>query len=133
MGDVDPEIAALEAKLEALKKAKVGEGATGTSEKVPTGAAFRDALLLALGERKVSAAQLQSFFVTHRKCSAAEALADVGAIAVAIDQREKDEADKEAGKEASGKADGNGNGQEGAQHVGKGQGKGQGSDSHEVH
>lgn len=91
----DAEIAALEAKLAALKKAKT-EG-TGESEvaKVPNGSAFRDALLVSLGDRKVSAAQLQSFFVSHRKCSAAETLADVGAIAAAIDRRQEEESQTE--------------------------------------
>ena len=105
--DADSEIAALEAKLTALKAAKAKEGAAQTIEKAPTGADFRDALLVTLSERKVTAAQLQSFFVTHRKCSAAEALADVGSIVAAIDQREKDEAgekDQEASKKPSGSA-----------------------------
>jgi len=87
--DADPEIAALEAKLSALKKAKA---AKESDEEIPSAAAFRDALLLSLGERQVSTAQLQHFFVTHRKCTPQEAIADVGAIAAVIDQREKEEA-----------------------------------------
>ena len=87
--DADSEIAALEAKLTALKAAQAKEGAAQTIEKAPTGADFRDALLVTLRERKVTAAQLQSFFVTHRKCSAAEALADVGSIVVASARRTK--------------------------------------------
>jgi len=97
-GDADPEIAALEAKLAAMKRAKkaVAEGKSGDGALavVPNGAAFKDALLLSLGERKVSAAQLQSFFVSHRKCTAAEAIADVGAVAAAIDKRMEEEATK---------------------------------------
>jgi len=107
-GDADPEIVALEAKLAALKRAKAaaaeGKSAEGTKAIEPNGAAFRDALLLSLGDRKVSAAQLQSFFVSHRKCTAAEAIADVGAIAAAIDKRAEEEAAKQAessGAEAS--------------------------------
>jgi len=97
----DPEIAALEAKLAALKRAraaKAGGAAAGEAEGAlePTGAAFRDALLVSLGDRKVTAAQLQSFFVAHRKCSAAEAIADVGAIAAAIDARKEEESAQQA-------------------------------------
>ena len=87
--DADPEIAALEAKLSALKKAKAAKESDG---EMPRAAAFRDALLLSLGERQVSAAQLQHFFVTHRKCTPEEVIADVGAIAAVIDEREKEEA-----------------------------------------
>merc|ERR1740129_708517 len=99
-GDADPEIVALEAKLAALKRAKAAAAAGETTEGAamaaePNGAAFRDALLLSLGDRKVSAAQLQSFFVSHRKCTAAEAIADVGSVAAAIDKREEEEAAKE--------------------------------------
>jgi len=87
----DPEIAALEAKLAALKKSKaadaIGEDAV---EIVVNGAAFRDALLVSLGDKQVTAAQLQSFFVMHRKCTAAEALADVGSIVKAIDQKKQE-------------------------------------------
>jgi len=106
-GDADPEIVALEAKLAALKRAKAAAAAGETTEGAamaaePNGAAFRDALLLSLGDRKVSAAQLQSFFVSHRKCTAAEAIADVGSIAAAIDTREE-EAAKET--ESSGAKD----------------------------
>merc|ERR1719414_700654 len=97
-GDVDPEIVALEAKLAAMKRAKKaateGKSVDDAVEVVPNGAAFKDAVLLSLGDRKVSAAQLQSFFVSHRKCTAAEAIADVGAIAAAIDRREEEEAAK---------------------------------------
>jgi len=112
---VDPEVAALEAKLAALKRTKAAT-ADGKAEeaKVPSGAAFSDALLVSLGDRQVTAAQLQSFFVSHRKCSAAEAIADVGAIAAAIDKREQEDADakaetpeaKEAAKPAAKPADG---------------------------
>jgi len=108
--DTDPEIAALEAKLAVLKRAKAAatsDGATGESAeaKLPNGAAFRDALLLSLGDRKVSAAQLQSFFVSHRKCTAAEAIADVGAIAAAIDKREEEETAKQADSSGAEAAD----------------------------
>jgi len=104
--DTDPEIAALEAKLAALKRAKEGAAADGTTAKgveakAPNGAAFRDALLLSLGDRKVSAAHMQSFFVSHRKCTAAEAIANVGAIAAAIDKREEEEAAKQADSSGS--------------------------------
>lgn len=92
--DADPEIAALEAKLLALKKAKAAQESDG---KPPNSAAFRDALLLSLGERQVSTAQLQHFFVTHRKCTPEEAVADVGAIAAIIDERAKEE-EKESNK-----------------------------------
>jgi len=94
---VDPEIAALEAKLAALKRTKAA-AADGKAEaaKVPNGATFSDALLASLGDRQVTAAQLQSFFVSHRKCSAAEAIADVGAIAAAIAKREQEDADAKA-------------------------------------
>merc|ERR1712012_1521838 len=100
-GERDPEIEALEAKLAALKKAKAAAangagGAGGAMAPEPNGAAFRDALLLALGDRKVTAAQLQSFFVTHRKCSAAEAIADVGAVAAAIDKRKEEKTEESA-------------------------------------
>jgi len=96
--EADLEIAAMEAKLNALKRAKAaaadGKSAEGAEAAVPNGSAFRDALLLSLGDRKVTAAQLQSFFVSHRKCTAAEALADTGAVAAAIDKREEEEAAK---------------------------------------
>jgi len=92
--ETDPEILALEAKLAALKKLKAGELAQNSETLVPSGAAFREALLLSLGDRKVSAAQMQTFFVSHRKCTAAEAVADVGAIAEAIDKREEEESAK---------------------------------------
>merc|ERR1712050_358821 len=53
--DVDPEIEALEAQLSALKKAKAIAAAGGkAAEAVPDGSAFRDALLVALGSRRVS-------------------------------------------------------------------------------
>jgi len=91
----DPEIAALEAKLSALKKAKA---AKESPRCLPSGAAFRDALLLSLGERQVSTAQLQHFFVTHRKCTPEEAIADVGAIAAVIDERAKEEEEKDSNK-----------------------------------
>merc|ERR1719414_1111606 len=109
-GDVDPEIVALEAKLAAMKRAKKaaaeGKSVDGAVEVVPNGAAFKDAVLLSLGDRKVSAAQLQSFFVSHRKCTAAEAIADVGAIAAAIDRREEEEAAKEEATAVSAAASG---------------------------
>lgn len=90
--DADPEIALLEAKLLALKQAKVLGGSTDNQKcAVSNAVAFRDALLASLGERNVSTAQLQHFFVTHRKCTAAEAIADVSAIAASIDERQKDE------------------------------------------
>jgi chaperone BCS1 len=94
----DPEIAALESKLAALKRSKVAATQDGTSSEAvpPSGAVFRDALLLSLGERGVSAAQLQHFFVTHRKCTPAEAIADVGAIVIAMDDRLKEEAEKDS-------------------------------------
>eukprot|EP00928_Gymnodinium_smaydae_P098331 TRINITY_DN911_c0_g1_i4.p1 TRINITY_DN911_c0_g1~~TRINITY_DN911_c0_g1_i4.p1 ORF type:complete len:548 (-),score=115.00 TRINITY_DN911_c0_g1_i4:220-1863(-) len=101
--DADPEIAALEAKLAALRKAKAVKDETD-SIAVPSGAAFRDALLLSLGDRVVSTAQLQHFFVTHRKCSPAEAIADVGAIAATIDERAKEENEQKADKETDGGA-----------------------------
>jgi len=91
-GDIDPEIVALEAKLAAMRRAKKSVG--GGAAVVPNGAAFKDAVMLSLGDRKVTAAQLQSFFVSHRKCTAAEAIADVGTIAAAIDRREEEEAAK---------------------------------------
>merc|ERR1712054_393057 len=75
------------------------------AEAVPDGAAFRDALLVALGSHRVSAAQLQSFFVTHRKCTAAEAIADVDSIVTAIKKRAEEEAPKES-QEPSQEADG---------------------------
>jgi len=79
--DADPEIAALEAKLAAMMRAKLravqGKSADGVMAVVPNGSAFKEALLLSLGDRQVSVAQLQSFFVCHRK--------DVGAMAAAID------------------------------------------------
>lgn len=105
--DADPEIAALELKLAALKKAKAAaaDGKAAVAEAVPNGAAFRDALLVALGERQVTAAQLQSFFVSHRKCTAAEALADVGAIAAAIEKREAEEGEKDAKEDQKHAAD----------------------------
>lgn len=110
----NPEIAALEAKLAALKKATAAcatcaspptRGALGAmvdstltstkeerdSDDQPTGAAFRDALLKSLRDRVVSASQLQHFFVMHRKFSPAEAINDVGSIAAAIDERTKEE------------------------------------------
>lgn len=113
--EVDPEIAALEARLAALKKAKAtaaegnqAEAEAAATEAVPNGAAFRDSLLVALGSHKLSAAQLQSFFVTHRKCSAAEAIADVSSIVKAIEKRaEEEEAAKEPQK-VSGEADDSG-------------------------
>merc|ERR1719382_2259988 len=75
-GSLDPEIAALEAKPAVLKRAKAAasdcEAAGAEETKGPNGATFRDALLLSLGERRVTAAQLQSFFVSHRKCTAVE-------------------------------------------------------------
>jgi chaperone BCS1 len=98
MADSDPEIAALEAKLAAMKRAKAaaadGKAAEADGAKEPNGAAFRDALLLSLGDRQVTAAQLQSFFVSHRKNTAAETIAAVGAVAAAIDKREEEEAAK---------------------------------------
>jgi len=99
--NVDTDIAALEAKLAALKAAKETAKANKetTAKDAPiSGATFRDALLLSLGERQVSAAQLQHFFVTHRKCTPAEAIADVGAIAVAIEDHIKEGAGNEAKK-----------------------------------
>merc|ERR1711907_81707 len=94
----DPEIAALEAKLAAMKKAKASVSSCDVAtEPEPTGAAFRDALLLALGDRKVTTAQLQSFFVQKRKCTAKEIIADVGTIVAALDERAREEAEKEAG------------------------------------
>lgn len=99
--NVDPDIAALEAKLAALKKAKeiakANKEANGNDAPI-SGAAFRDALLLSLGEHQVSAAQLQHFFVMHRKCTPAEAIADVGAIATAINDRAKEEVESEVKK-----------------------------------
>merc|ERR1719336_2781718 len=95
--EADPEIAALEAQLAALRKSKAAAAAGGPAvEVVPNGAAFRDALLVVLGSNKLSAAQLQSFFVTHRKCTATEAIADVGSIVKAIEQRAQEEAAKVA-------------------------------------
>jgi len=92
VSDMDPEIAALEAQLAALKKAKAAIPKDGQApEVVPNGAAFRDALLVALGSHRVSAAQLQGFFVTHRKCTAAEAIADVGSIVKCIEERKQEE------------------------------------------
>merc|ERR1712032_915665 len=103
----DPEIAALEAQLAALKKAKAAASKEGEMPEVaPSGAAFRDALLVALGSNRVSAAQLQNFFVTHRKCTAAEAIADVGSIVKCIEKRKDQEAAaeeaKKPGKEVEG-------------------------------
>merc|ERR1712217_465871 len=99
--NVDPDIAALEAKLTALRAAKelakTSTDAKGTNTLI-TGSAFRDALLLSLGEHQVSAAQLQHVFVTHRKCTPAEAIADVGAIVASIQERAKEEADNEVKK-----------------------------------
>lgn len=92
----DPEILALEAKLTALRREKAAKGGAAGEPARPTGAAFRDALLVSLGERRLTTAQLQHFMVTHRKCSAAEAIADVGAIAAALDERAKEEAGKDA-------------------------------------
>merc|ERR1712066_875642 len=93
--------------LKRSKAAAAGESAEGAAKVAePSGAAFRDALLLSLGDRKVSAAQLQSFFVSHRKCTAAEAIADVGAIAAAIDRREEEEAAKEEATAVSAAASG---------------------------
>merc|ERR1739844_820751 len=99
----------------ALKRSKAAADATEAVEKVVDGAAFRDALLVSLGTEQVTAAQLQSFFVTHRKCNAAEALADVGSIVQAIHQKKReraaqgttvDVADKSAAeRSASGKAE----------------------------
>jgi len=101
--EVDPEVAALEAQLAALKKAKAVKAAVSAggeaADVVPNGAAFRDALLVSLGSHRVSAAQLQSFFVMHRKCAAAEALADVGSIVKAIEKRKDEEATNEAQKD----------------------------------
>merc|ERR1711988_1752631 len=98
VAESDPEIAALEAKLAAMKKAKASVSScdvlTGPE---PTGAAFRDALLLALGDCKVTTAQLQNFFVQKRKCTAKEIIANVGTIVAALDERAKEEAEKEAG------------------------------------
>merc|ERR1712046_148991 len=74
------------------KAAKESDG------EMPRAAAFRDALLLSLGEHQVSAAQLQHFFVTHRKCTPAEAIADVGAIVASIKERAKEEVDNEVKK-----------------------------------
>lgn len=100
-GEEDPEIAALEARLAALTKAKAaGKKPEDASEHV-TGATFRDALLLALGERKVSAAQLQSFFVKQRKASAKGALDAVPAWIVELEQRDKENAEEAAKKEAA--------------------------------
>merc|ERR1712196_549389 len=97
-GEEDTEIAALEARLAALKKAKAaGKKPEDTSEHV-TGAVFRDALLLALGDRKVSAAQMQSFFVKQRKASAKEALAAVSSFAAELEEREKENNAEEAAK-----------------------------------
>merc|ERR1712118_457643 len=100
--NADPEIAALEAKLAALKKAKAAKDEPGNSAEsgLATGAAFRDALLLSLGDRQVSTAQLQHFFVTHRKCTPAEAIGAVDAIAAAIDERLKEEGERDASKES---------------------------------
>lgn len=92
----DPEIAALEARLAAMKKAKVSISSCDVAAELePTGAVFRDALLSALGERKVTTAQLQSFFVQKRKCSAKEVIAEVGNIVAALEERAKEEAEKE--------------------------------------
>lgn len=98
VAEADPEIAALEAKLAAMKKAKASTSISGVAaEPEPTGAAFRDALLVALDDRKVTTAQLQSFFVQKRKCTAKEVIADVGAVVAALDERAKEEAEKETG------------------------------------
>jgi len=103
----DPEIAALEARLAALKKAKAaGTKSHEAAGEQITGAVFRDALLLALGERKVTAAQLQSFFVKQRKASAKEALGAVDAFVTSLEEREKENASDAAAKEAVAKAAG---------------------------
>jgi len=128
--DIDPEIAALEARLAALKRAKAAVAtADSTTEEsaeaqVPNAAAFRDALLLSLGDRKVSAAQLQSFFVSHRKCTAAEAIADVGAIAAAIHKREEEEAAKKSDSSVSGAEAAEPKAEEGQGSSGSGNGSG---------
>merc|ERR1712139_346485 len=43
------------------------------------------------GSHRVSAAQMQNFFVTHRKSTAAEAIADVGSIVKCIEKRKQEE------------------------------------------
>merc|ERR1712224_508778 len=91
----DPEIAALEARLAALKKAKAAGKKPDDGSELVTGAVFRDALLLALGERKIAAAQLQSFFVKQRKSTAKEALAAVSSFALELEQRDKENAEEE--------------------------------------
>jgi len=98
----DAQIAALEARLAALKKAKASGGKSDEpAGQQITGAMFRDALLLALGERKVTAAQLQSFFVKHRKVSAKEALAGIQDFVTALEEREKENAGAAAAKDAA--------------------------------
>lgn len=98
----DAQIAALEARLAALKKAKASGGKSDEpAGQQITGAMFRDALLLALGERKVTAAQLQSFFVKHRKVSAKEALAGIQTFVTALEEREKENAGAAAAKGAA--------------------------------
>lgn len=90
----DPEIAVLEARLAALRRAK-SDGAVGKA--LPVGADFRDALLVALDGRKVTAAQLQNFFVKNRKCTAVEAIGNIDQIVEALKRREQEEAEKIAG------------------------------------
>merc|ERR1712228_956592 len=48
-----------------------------------------------MGSHRVSAAQLQGFFVTHRKCTAAEAIANVGSIVKCIEKRKQEEVAEE--------------------------------------
>ncbi|CAK4491479.1 unnamed protein product [Aphanomyces euteiches] len=61
------------------------------------GKAFATALTAALGSRKMSMAALQDYFVTQRRKSAAEAIANVGEVVREMDERQK-EADEEAAR-----------------------------------
>ncbi|KAH9158442.1 hypothetical protein LEN26_002970 [Aphanomyces euteiches] len=61
------------------------------------GKAFATALTAALGSRKMSMAALQHYFVTQRRKSAAEAIANVGEVVRELEERQK-EADEEAAR-----------------------------------
>ncbi|KAH9132642.1 hypothetical protein AeRB84_021019, partial [Aphanomyces euteiches] len=59
------------------------------------GTAFASALVAALGERKMSMAALQHYFVTQRRKTATEAIANIDEIVRNLDERQR-EADEEA-------------------------------------
>merc|ERR1712225_192219 len=90
---------------------------------------FAKELCAALGERKMSTAALQHYFVSQRKATAEEAIANVGLVVEAIDERMLEEAASKEEKEDDPKGGAKGGAKGGKGKAAKKKSGGQGGNS----